>query len=90
MKNLREIRKLRGLSQADLAEMVQVKQATISRIEGGQNAPSMDVVERCAKALGVNAAELLGMPDEEERLLEAWRQASPERRAALLRLLQGD
>lgn len=90
MKNLHTIRKAKGLSQTELAEVVGIKQATISRIEKGVNNPSFDVADRIAQALGVNVVELFGLPELEQTVLQAFREASPERRAALLTLLTSD
>ncbi|MDG4650086.1 helix-turn-helix transcriptional regulator [Roseibacterium sp. SDUM158017] len=90
MQNLRDIRKAKSLSQADLAEMVGVKQATISRIEKGVNNPSLAVASKIADALNVSVVELFGLPELEQRFLQAFREASPRRRAALLDLLEED
>lgn len=90
MKNLRAIREGRGLSQSALADMAGVKQATISRIEKGVNNPSLQVAQDIAEALGVNVVELFGLPELERQLLERFREASPQRRAALLALLDPD
>lgn len=90
MRNLATIRKSKGLSQTELAEAVGIKQATVSRIEKGVNNPSLDVAERIAVALEVNAVELFGLPELEQTVLQAFREASPERRAALLTLLASD
>jgi DNA-binding XRE family transcriptional regulator len=90
MKNLTSIRKAKGLSQTELAEAVGIKQATVSRIEKGVNNPSLDVAEKIAEALGVNVVELFGLPELEQTVLQKFREASPERRAALLTLLASD
>jgi len=90
MKNLKRIRQSRGLSQAQLAEAAGVKQATISRIESGTNNPSLAVADQIATALKVSTVELFGIPELEQRFLEAFRAATPERRAALLTLLERD
>ncbi|MFC4668167.1 helix-turn-helix transcriptional regulator [Seohaeicola nanhaiensis] len=90
MKHLHRIRKARGMSQDELAHKVGVKQATISRIEKGVNNPSLDVAKRIAEALEVSPVELFGLPELEQRLLQAFREASPERQAALLTLLGDD
>ena len=90
MKNLKRIRAARGWSQATLAEAAGVKQATISRIESGTNNPSLAVADEIAQALGVSTVELFGIPELEQRFLEAFRAATPERRAALLTLLEND
>ena len=84
MKNLKRIRAARGWSQATLAEAAGVKQATISRIESGTNNPSLAVADQIAKALGVSTVELFGIPELEQRFLEAFRAATPERRAVVV------
>lgn len=90
MKNLRSVRESKGMSQTVLAEMVGVRQATISRIEKGVNDPSIKVANAIAKALGVEIVELFGLPELEQRVLRSFREATPERRAALLTLLDTD
>lgn len=42
----------RGLTQAQLAELVGTKQPAIARLESGQTKPSLDFLERLAEALG--------------------------------------
>lgn len=55
---VREVRKLRGLSQEKLAEKVGVDPKQISRIEGGKSAPSLDTLEAIAKHLQVEMKDL--------------------------------
>lgn len=50
---IREIRKARGLTQEQLAEMVDVEQKHVSRIESGKNYPTIDRLEKMAAALEV-------------------------------------
>jgi transcriptional regulator with XRE-family HTH domain len=50
---LRRQRELRGLTQQGLAERAGVSQATITRIENGDRAPSTAMVEKLLGALGV-------------------------------------
>jgi len=78
------------MTQIALAEAAGVKQATISRIEKGVNNPSLAVAERIATALNVNVVELFGIPELEQTLLQRFREATPERRAALLTLLAAE
>lgn len=47
-----ELRKQRNLSQQSLAKMVKTTQAVISRIENMNANPSLDLLERIAKACG--------------------------------------
>lgn len=56
---LKRLRKARGLTQKQLAEKVSVAWATIARIEIGNRRPSLQLLERLAKALKVKVAELL-------------------------------
>jgi putative transcriptional regulator len=55
---IREIRKQRGLRQADLARIVGVFQSEISEIECGRRRPSIYLAKRIAKALGVSLDDL--------------------------------
>jgi transcriptional regulator with XRE-family HTH domain len=58
---IREMREEQGLSQAQLAKKAKVAQGYISDLEaGGKRNPSIDVLKRLAKALGVPVTELLG------------------------------
>lgn len=56
---IKEIRKLRQLSQERLAERVGVEPKQISRIEGGKSSPSMDTLEGLARELKVEMKDLL-------------------------------
>lgn len=57
-RRIRELRKRRGLSQAQLAEAAQVTPLTISNIERGVNPPSFQRIEHLAEALDVEIREL--------------------------------
>lgn len=61
---IREYRKKRGFSQEILAEKSGVSTNTISRIEGGQMAMSVGILQKIVKALGVDANTLLGVSTE--------------------------
>ncbi len=73
---LRETRIRAGLSQSDLEEVSGIPKARLSRYENGHVAPSIQTLERLAKALGVSEASLLG---DERAPLEAFFQALNER-----------
>lgn len=90
MQEVSKIRKAKGLSQTELAEACGVKQATISRIENGTNKPSYELLEGIAAALSVTIVELIGLPEMERMVLQRYREASPQRRAALLAILETD
>ena len=60
--NLRKLREDRGLSQEELAHLSDVDRTYVSAIERCVYAASVDVVDRMANALGVEAADLLKRP----------------------------
>jgi len=57
---LRETRIRAGFSQSDLEEISGIPKARLSRYENGHVAPSIQTLERLAKALRVSEASLLG------------------------------
>ena len=61
---IRDCRKEREFSQEILAEKSGVSTNTISRIEGGQMAMSVGILQKIVKALGVDANTLLGVSTE--------------------------
>lgn len=50
---IKELRKLRGLSQEKLAEMINIDPKHLSRIEVGRSFPSMDTLTAISKSLRV-------------------------------------
>ena len=56
---LREARRARGMTQADLAGRAKVTASYVGRLEAGAVAPGIDLLDRLAGALGVPAGELL-------------------------------
>jgi transcriptional regulator with XRE-family HTH domain len=57
-RNLRRLRKKRGLSQEELADRAGLNRNYIGMIEREENAPTVDALEQIAKALDINAVEL--------------------------------
>lgn len=89
MQNLKRLREAKGLTQTQLAEAAQCNQATISKMERGEGNATLDLVARIARALDVAPVELFSYSEAEQRYLEAFRNASPEKQRAVLVLLQG-
>lgn len=58
-KNVAKIRKLKGLSQEDLAFECDLHRTYISGVERGIRNPTVVVLDKIAKALEVKAADLL-------------------------------
>jgi transcriptional regulator with XRE-family HTH domain len=60
--NLRKFRRAKGLSQEELADRAKIDRTYISAVERSVYAASIDVVDRLARGLGVEAADLLRRP----------------------------
>lgn len=58
-RRIRERRLKAGMSQEMLAEKAGISPVTVSRIEGGVTAASVETFQKLAQALGADAAELL-------------------------------
>ena len=65
---LRELRRSRGLTQAELARKSKVALSYIGRLEGGLSAPGIDLADRLATALGVGPEELVRAEGERDPL----------------------
>ncbi len=57
-KRLKELRKLKGLSQLQLAEAVDMETQNISRLESGDYLPKKENLEKLCVALNVEAKDL--------------------------------
>ncbi len=62
MERLRTLRRLRAMSQEELAEESGVGRATISRIERGETGAHGKTLRKLAKALSVDVSELVAVP----------------------------
>jgi transcriptional regulator with XRE-family HTH domain len=58
--NLKALRNARSWTQDHLGERADLNPKYVGEMERGERNPSLDVVWRLARALGVDAAELLG------------------------------
>jgi transcriptional regulator with XRE-family HTH domain len=64
-RNLKAIRQAKGLSQEELAHQAGIDRTYVSSLERRIYNASLDVVGRLAKALEIEAAELLRQPPRE-------------------------
>ncbi len=64
---IREKRQSAGMSQERLAEKSGLSPNTVSRIEGGQMAMSMETFQKIVRALGLDANVLLGAAELTEK-----------------------
>jgi len=59
-KNIKRLRKAKDLSQDKLSRLADISHATIIKIEsGGIQSPTIDTVQKIAKALGVSLDDLM-------------------------------
>ncbi len=61
-RNLRSLRRTKGLSQEAFADVLQIHRTYMGGLERGERNITLKTVERIAAALGVDPAELLSEP----------------------------
>ncbi len=61
---IQQLRKERGVTQGELADSAGINRSYLSVLENGHSSPTMDVVERLARALGVNLWTLIAEIEE--------------------------
>ena len=62
-RRVRSIRKLRDLTQEELAEITQLSAEYVSKLERGQSSPSFEAIVQIANALKVDPSELFNFSD---------------------------
>lgn len=87
---IKELRKARGLTMKQLAELVGTSNQQISHLEKGRRRLTLEWMERIAKALDCQPADLLGgstqIQNEKERaMIELFRGLSEEQQDAFLK-----
>jgi transcriptional regulator with XRE-family HTH domain len=56
---IRDARQRQRLSQGELADRAEINRTYLSQLENGRSSPTLEVLERIARALGVETAELI-------------------------------
>lgn len=84
--NIANLRRLRGLTQVDLAELAAITQPTVSRAEKGDDGSTLGVYRSIAAALGVGLADLFAddRTKAENELLRAFHQLPADRQRGWL------
>ena len=59
-RRMRELRQARGMTQRELASASQIHFTYVGKLERGEVAPGLDILDRIAQALGASAATLVG------------------------------
>ena len=62
-KNLKELRIEKGLSQQELAQILNVTQSTVAKWESGDREPNFSILIQVAKFFEVSTDTLLGIKD---------------------------
>lgn len=88
MENVRKIRELRGLTQAELGELVGKNQGYISKLEAGRMNPTVSALNDLARALAVQPSELFTLPELHRRALVSLDSMDRERQEAALVVLE--
>ncbi len=88
---VKEFRKLRKITQEKLSEIVGVDNGYISKLEVGQNFPSITTLEKIANALNVELYELFQYTsikenDFKEEILKIYDKLSKEKQLTLYRV----
>ena len=65
--NVKLLRNIRGLTQKDLAELVDVAPGTLAHIEKGTRNPSLEMLYKLADALSVSVINLVLSQEEIDR-----------------------
>lgn len=88
--NLGRIRKLKGLSLADLAAKIGKDPSTVQRAETMHKSAKLETYFHCAEALGVTISDIFceEFTPIERELVMVFRQIPPERHAALAEVLR--
>jgi transcriptional regulator with XRE-family HTH domain len=61
-RNVKQLREARGLTQQQIAKTAAVPRATWANLESGDANPTLSVLHRAARALGVSLEELIATP----------------------------
>lgn len=89
MNNLYRYRELKGLSQRELAEMLNVSQPTIQRAEAEDPTAKLGTYKKCAELLGVTLADIFSDRDAtEDRLLAVFRRIPHHKHEQLMHILE--
>lgn len=89
MNNLARYRELSGLSQRDLADLLEVSQPTIQRAEAEAASAKLGTYKRCAEKLGITLGQIFSDQSElEDRLVEIFRQIPADKHDQVLGILE--
>lgn len=65
---VKKIRISKGMSQHDLAVILEISRSHIGRLENGEKQPSLNMIFKIAEALGVTASSIIAAMEGQETL----------------------
>jgi len=84
---LKELRKMRGLTQDQLGDLIGAAKSHISEMESGKKNPSGPMLERIATVFGLRVSEVFDEGDKDlSGLIRDYEALSPEDQAVIRRL----
>ena len=85
-KRIRALREKKGITQRELADLLGVTDAAVSKWEHGKNFPDITLLERLSEVLGCKVSELLGLEaGSEEEIVRSFTDLAAEERRRLRR-----
>ena len=84
---LKALRIRKGLSMEALANILGIGKTTVSAWESGKSVPSVEKLREITKFYNISTDWIFENELQEKELLRAWRELSPEKRAAILTLI---
>lgn len=85
-----ELRTKKGLTQSELAELIDTSQSYLSQIEAGRKQPSIKMMRRISEALGCSFSELMNgaeLTDDEKELLDLYRKSPAGFKSVIFKIL---
>lgn len=85
---IKQWRKFRKVTQARLAEALDMSEGNLSNIENGKQPYIQDHMEAIARILRCEVADLLRSPQDLEGIQALWARAKPDQRQQILKLVK--
>lgn len=73
--NLKRFRKLKGITQAALAEILKVSQSTVGNWEAGSREPDLQTIIKISTLFSIPVDDLLGVQQNEKECNSRWERA---------------
>ncbi|MBR2968182.1 MAG: helix-turn-helix transcriptional regulator [Clostridia bacterium] len=86
-KRIRELREKQGYSQNELANIADVSQTHLRRIELGQSGVSVDHLQMICDALGISLVDFFDIENRQDELLDAAKKLTPKQKHHLVKFL---